>query len=65
MSFLSHLRFGKHSHDEVSILAPLSQCCRLVIKMFTFCLYYYNISFFFTCGMMRETLLNIVLVHLS
>lgn len=24
-----HLRrFGKHSHDELSILVPLSQCCR-------------------------------------
>ena len=23
-------RFGKHSHDELSILVPLSQCCRSV-----------------------------------
>ncbi|CDQ97993.1 unnamed protein product [Oncorhynchus mykiss] len=34
-SFIIHLDngrgFGKHSHDEVSILVPLSQCCRLVI----------------------------------
>uniref|UniRef100_A0A4W5RJP8 FAM20C golgi associated secretory pathway kinase n=1 Tax=Hucho hucho TaxID=62062 RepID=A0A4W5RJP8_9TELE len=33
-SFIIHLDngrgFGKHSHDEVSILVPLSQCCRLV-----------------------------------
>lgn len=27
-------RFGKHSHDEVSILAPLSQCCRSVCSTF-------------------------------
>ncbi|XP_067573292.1 pseudokinase FAM20A isoform X8 [Pseudorca crassidens] len=31
--FLIHLDnargFGRHSHDEVSILSPLSQCCRL------------------------------------
>ncbi|XP_066521900.1 extracellular serine/threonine protein kinase FAM20C isoform X2 [Hoplias malabaricus] len=31
-TFIIHLDngrgFGKHSHDEVSILAPLSQCCR-------------------------------------
>ncbi|KAK1793884.1 hypothetical protein P4O66_010800, partial [Electrophorus voltai] len=32
-TFIIHLDngrgFGKHSHDEVSILAPLSQCCRV------------------------------------
>uniref|UniRef100_A0A8C5BIW5 FAM20C golgi associated secretory pathway kinase a n=1 Tax=Gadus morhua TaxID=8049 RepID=A0A8C5BIW5_GADMO len=32
-TFIIHLDngrgFGKHSHDEVSILVPLSQCCRL------------------------------------
>ncbi|XP_024289528.1 extracellular serine/threonine protein kinase FAM20C [Oncorhynchus tshawytscha] len=32
-SFIIHLDngrgFGKHSHDEVSILVPLSQCCRV------------------------------------
>uniref|UniRef100_UPI00398E5C7C extracellular serine/threonine protein kinase FAM20C-like n=1 Tax=Pristiophorus japonicus TaxID=55135 RepID=UPI00398E5C7C len=32
-SFLLHLdngrAFGKHSHDELSILAPLQQCCRI------------------------------------
>uniref|UniRef100_A0A8C4N9Z7 FAM20 C-terminal domain-containing protein n=1 Tax=Eptatretus burgeri TaxID=7764 RepID=A0A8C4N9Z7_EPTBU len=31
-SFLLHFDnglFGKHSHDELSILAPLQQCCRL------------------------------------
>lgn len=26
--FLSDASFGKHSHDEMSILVPLSQCCR-------------------------------------
>ena len=24
-------RFGNHSHDELSILAPLTQCCRYMI----------------------------------
>ncbi|GCC38500.1 hypothetical protein chiPu_0017014 [Chiloscyllium punctatum] len=32
-SFIIHLDngrgFGKHSHDELSILVPLSQCCRI------------------------------------
>ncbi|NXU13761.1 FA20A Pseudokinase, partial [Pardalotus punctatus] len=36
--FLLHLDnargFGRHSHDEISILAPLSQCC--IIKRTTF-----------------------------
>lgn len=27
-------RFGKHSHDELSILVPLSQCCRSDFWMF-------------------------------
>lgn len=26
--FLSAASFGKHSHDELSILVPLTQCCR-------------------------------------
>ncbi|XP_057572564.1 pseudokinase FAM20A [Hippopotamus amphibius kiboko] len=34
--FLIHLDnargFGRHSHDEISILAPLSQCCRIKRK---------------------------------
>lgn len=25
---LSDASFGKHSHDEMSILVPLTQCCR-------------------------------------
>lgn len=25
--------FGKHSHDELSILVPLSQCCRSVLAL--------------------------------
>ncbi|CAG04459.1 unnamed protein product [Tetraodon nigroviridis] len=27
--FLSDASFGKHSHDEMSILVPLTQCCRV------------------------------------
>ncbi|KAJ8787007.1 hypothetical protein J1605_023262 [Eschrichtius robustus] len=34
--FLIHLDnargFGRHSHDEISILSPLSQCCRIKRK---------------------------------
>lgn len=26
--FTCGARFGKHSHDEMSILVPLTQCCR-------------------------------------
>lgn len=28
MLYAFHSSFGKHSHDEMSILVPLTQCCR-------------------------------------
>lgn len=38
---VSLFSFGKHSHDELSILVPLSQCCRSVLALLT--LYYYSV----------------------
>lgn len=32
-SLLSFNRFGKYSHDELSILVPLNQCCRYVSRV--------------------------------
>lgn len=38
-TFIIHLDngrgFGKHSHDELSILVPLSQCCRSELRLNT------------------------------